>query len=273
MLLINVLSAILILSILLVPDSPLQAVLGVPFVLFFPGYILVSALFPGKKDLGGIERLALSIGLSLAVVPLVGLALNYTPWGIRLAPIMASLFMFTLLLSIVANYRRSKLPIEQKLNMSIPIKMPKWSTMRRLDKLFIVGFLAGIVIVGGVAVYLVSAPKIGQQFTEFYVLGSNGQLADYPTNLTLGENGTVTLGVVNHEYENVTYRIVITLNNSTIGTLNNITLSNGVTWDQNYTFTPQKTGDNMNLGFELYKEGLDTPYRSLQLWITVRSPE
>jgi len=113
--LVNALSAVLILAIVLAPDSPLRTVLGLPFVLFFPGYTLICALFPRKKDLDEIERLALSIGLSLAVVPLVGLVLNYTPWGIRLAPIMASLFMFTLLLSIVSNYRRSKLPAEQKL--------------------------------------------------------------------------------------------------------------------------------------------------------------
>jgi len=38
-----------------------------------------AALFPGKDDLDGIERIALSFGLSIAVVPLMGLALNYTP--------------------------------------------------------------------------------------------------------------------------------------------------------------------------------------------------
>ncbi len=270
---VNGLSVALILAIVLVPDSPLRTALGLPFVLFFPGYTLICGLFPGKKDLGGVERLALSIGLSLAVVPLVGLALNYTPWGIRLAPIIASLFMFTLLLSIVSNYRRSKLPAEQKLNISIPIKMPNWSAMHRSDKLFIVGFLAGIVVVGSLTVYLVSAPKTGEQFTEFYMLGSNGKIADYPSNLTLGENGTVTLGIVNHEYENVTYKIVITVDNDTIDTISNITLSNEMTWEQNYTFTPQKTSDKINLGFELYREGLATPYRSLQLWITVRPPE
>ncbi len=273
LLVVNALSTALILAIVLAPDLPLRTALGLPFVLLFPGYTLICALFPGKKDLGGVERLALSIGLSLAVVPLVGLALNYTPWGIRLVPIMASLFMFTLLLSIASNYRRSKLPTKQKLNLSIPIKMPKWSAMHRSDKLFIIGFLAGLVVVGGLTVYLVSAPKIGERFTEFYLLGSNGKIADYPTNLMLGENGTVILGIVNHEYENVTYRIVISLDNSTIGTLNNITLSNEMTWEQNYTFTPQKTGDKMNLGFELYKEGLDEPYSNLQLWITVQPPE
>jgi uncharacterized membrane protein len=48
-------------------------------VLFFPGYTLISALFPRKDSLSGVERLALSFGLSIAVVPLIGLILNYMP--------------------------------------------------------------------------------------------------------------------------------------------------------------------------------------------------
>jgi len=197
----------------------LRIVLGLPFVLFFPGYALICALFPSNQDLDNVERLALSVGLSLAVVPLVGLALNYTPWGIRLNPIMASLFMFTLLLSVLSNYRRSRLPAERKQSMSVPIKIFKLSAKRGLGKLLAVALLVGVVVVGGVAVYLFLAPKTGEKFTEFYLLGSNGQLADYPTNLTLGENGTVVLGVVNHEGENVTYKIVITLDNQTVDTL------------------------------------------------------
>jgi uncharacterized membrane protein len=273
LLLINALSLLLILSILLVPDSPVRTALGIPFALFFPGYALIGALFPGKNGLGKIERLALSIGLSLAIVPLVGFALNYTSWGIRLYPIITSLFILTLLLSIVSNYRRSKLPTEQKLNLAIPVKIPKWNAMQKTDRIFVVIFLVSIIAVGGLTAYLVSGPKISERFTEFYILGSTGKMTNYPVNLTLGENGTVTLGVVNHESENATYQIVITLDNITIGTLNNITLSNEMTWAQNYTFTPQKASEKTNLGFQLYREGLDEPYRSLQLWITVRAKE
>jgi len=65
-------------------------------VLFLPGYALIAALFPSKNDLDGIERLALSFGLSIAVVPLIGLGLNFTPFGIRLVPIIVSLSVFTL---------------------------------------------------------------------------------------------------------------------------------------------------------------------------------
>ena len=76
--------SIILLPLALVTTGAARIVLGVLFVLFFPGYTLVAALFPARNSIGRIERLALSFGLSIAVVPLIGLGLNYTPWGIRL---------------------------------------------------------------------------------------------------------------------------------------------------------------------------------------------
>lgn len=87
----------------------LRIVLGALFVLFLPGYSLVEALYPREGELSPLERLALSIGLSLALVPLVGLALNYTPWGIRLNPIIAALSALTLTLLIVSTRRKFSL--------------------------------------------------------------------------------------------------------------------------------------------------------------------
>jgi uncharacterized membrane protein len=70
----------------------------------------ILALFPRRDDLDGIERIALSFGLSIAVVPLIGLALNYTPFGIRLVPILIVLSMFTISLAVIAYVRRCGLP-------------------------------------------------------------------------------------------------------------------------------------------------------------------
>jgi len=70
-------------------------VLGGIFILFLPGFMLISMLYPRGREIDELERLALSIGLSLAIVPLVGLMLNYTPWGITLTPIMVSLAVFS----------------------------------------------------------------------------------------------------------------------------------------------------------------------------------
>jgi len=91
----------------------LRWVLGSVFVLFLPGYVTVETLFPKSRDLDGIERFALSVGLSLALVPLVGLLLNYTPWGIRLTPIMISLSVFTLGIAMVGLGRQYRMKSEQ----------------------------------------------------------------------------------------------------------------------------------------------------------------
>jgi uncharacterized membrane protein len=105
------------LVIFFVNASPLlyvRYVLGGVFILFLPGFMLISALYPRSGELDGLERLALSIGLSLAIVPLVGLMLNYTPWGITLTPIMVSLAVFSEALALgalVKKYRYYKLSL------------------------------------------------------------------------------------------------------------------------------------------------------------------
>lgn len=119
------LAAITTICVFTVPDNLYpwvysRYVLGAIFVLWLPGYALIKALFPENKTIvekqnspDTIERSALSIGLSLALVPIVGLLLNYTPWGIRLAPITLSLLALTLVMATVALLRERSLKIRQ----------------------------------------------------------------------------------------------------------------------------------------------------------------
>jgi uncharacterized membrane protein len=101
--------AFTLLVVFLVDTSPLlyvRYVLGGIFILFLPGAMLVAALYPRAEEMDELERLALSIGLSLAIVPLIGLMLNYTPWGIRLEPIMISLATFAEIMAVACVVRR-----------------------------------------------------------------------------------------------------------------------------------------------------------------------
>ena len=97
-------------AIYLFPQGPpyiyLRYALGPLFVLYLPGFALIESLFPRRGDLPPLERLVLSIGLSLALVPLVGLLLNYTPWGIRLGPIFVSMASLTVALAAAAAARK-----------------------------------------------------------------------------------------------------------------------------------------------------------------------
>ena len=101
----------MIFSIILIPQTyPLNYIrigTGSIFVLYVPGYTLLEALFLRRNELERLERFGLSIGLSIAIVPLVGFVLNYTPWGIRLDPILISLSLLTLVFAIVAVYQKS----------------------------------------------------------------------------------------------------------------------------------------------------------------------
>ena len=136
LLLINILSALLIAAIAFFPNSPARIILGLPFILFFPGYMLICALFPRKTDLDIIERLTLSFGLSIAVTSLIGLTLNYTPFGIRLYPVTFSLFSFTLLMSAVAIYRRRIISLEDVFAPLASISILGWRGFRRVKSEF-----------------------------------------------------------------------------------------------------------------------------------------
>jgi hypothetical protein len=81
-------------------------ILGGFFTLFLPGFLLISAVYPTKKEVDSVEKVALSVGLSLAIVPLMGLMLNYTPWGIKLEPIMISMALFAEVMALICVARR-----------------------------------------------------------------------------------------------------------------------------------------------------------------------
>jgi uncharacterized membrane protein len=256
-----------------------RTVLGLPFVLFLPGYALIAALFPAKSDLDGIERMALSFGLSIAVVPLIGLGLNYTPWGIRLLPTLISLSVLTFSMCGVAYLRRSKLSkIEgfeipfRETALSIKAEILKMSESK-LDKALMVFLIFSIFLSVATLIYIVVAPKEGEHFTEFYILGPEGKADNYPTKYILGEKGAVIVGIVNHEYRPVNYTLEIRLEDKSVlfpQNLQHITLGHNETWEEKVTFTPSLEGKNMRLDFILFNESeMNLPYRDLHLWINV----
>ena len=102
-----------VLSMAFIPDNyPIKVIrwaLGSAFVLYLPGYVLIQALFPKKKGFGGLERFMLSVGASLAVVSIVGLILNYLPWGLRIVPITTALIIFVASFALVGATRKYRI--------------------------------------------------------------------------------------------------------------------------------------------------------------------
>jgi len=279
-------------SIIILPIATLniegivRIVLGLPLILFIPGYVLIFTLYPTIKTDKGIdiiERIALSFGLSIAIVPLIALGLNYTPWGIRLQPLLLSLFIFIIGVGSIAVYRWTKTNTSERFTISLDLSLPK--SKNKLDKALTIILVASIIIAVVSLVYVIIAPKAGEKFTEFYLLNTQRRAENYPTNLTLGEEASVIIGIENHEYQPITYTIEVWLINQTIvynnTTQKNETLythawfMNAVTvkleyapveseavwkpqWEYNYTFNINQKGEHLKLMFLLFTTPTDT---------------
>ena len=292
--------------------TPLRVLFGLPFVLFVPGYAFIAALFPeqghGPSDeetpdagsstrgIDGIERVALSFGLSIAIVPLIGLILNFTPWGIRLGPVLASVSAFTLVATVVAARRRWELPSEERFRVpygrwiehaKAEFLDPDTQRDQVLNVLLVLSILLAVSSVG----YAVAVPKPGESFTELYLLTENedGELvADgYPSTVTAGEAQPLVVGIGNHEHEQVQYTLLVELhrvqtqNNSTTVlqreqlTRFDPTLDANETWHQPHTVRPTLTGERLRLTYLLYRgsppqqPSVDSAYRETHLWLNV----
>lgn len=94
--------------------SYVRLFLAVVYVLFLPGYSLVELVFMFDKDVTSVERIAYSFGLSIAAVILLCYLLNYSPWGIRLEPLLFGISLFTMFCISLATVRKYRHQFKSK---------------------------------------------------------------------------------------------------------------------------------------------------------------
>lgn len=305
-------------------ETWLRVPLGLAFVLFVPGYAFVAALFPEAGDapaepdavensaaagtegslwptadrsgIDGIERVALAFGLSIAIVPLIGLALNFTPWGIRLVPIMVAVSAFTLCTAVVAAIRRRQLPPDERFR--VPYRRWYASGRRELlepdtraDAALNVLLVAAIVLAVGSVAYAIAVPPAGEQFSAIYILteDDDGDLvaADYPEELVRGESAEIVLGIDNHEHRTVDYTVVVveqaveSEGNETVVTDQRelerfeTRLAHNDSWHHAHEIEPTMTGEDVRIVWLLYVDEVpadpsreNTEYH-VHLWLDV----
>ena len=294
LLLCAVLALVLIALVLFLPDTLARQVLGLVFVLFLPGYAATAALFPENDQIDGIERVALSFGLSIAIVPLIGLALNFTPWGIRLDPILASVSGFIIGAALVGWYRRMRLPEDERFAIVVNYEMD-FRAMPLVDKILTIGIVVMLVASVVVLAWAVTTPRVGERFTQLAILGPGGMATDYPRNLSVGEEARVLVSVKSFEHRVANYTIALVLTNLTDNTTivdsysidwnavnpmtpyraiaQNFTLDHLEYYNQTFDFSVTATG-TWKLQFLLFID--DQPvtqdaYREVYLWLTVAS--
>lgn len=264
----------------------LRTIVSLAFLLFVPGYSLIAAFFPEKNRVSLVERAVLSTIFSLVIGALVGLGLNYTPWGIRPAPVAVALVALTCLSVAIAQMRRRALATEIRFHINIKhtitstVKRQLNSSEPRFAKALTLIIISLILISTVALAYAIITPKQNDRFTEFYITNPEGTAANYPVNFQEGVSKPIEIAVVNHEYQKQNYTLVVKLENpaqpkndtqSIILYSENITLVHGQTWQKKVNITPTFVGDGIKLQFILYTDGnLSAPYLELHLWIDVK---
>ncbi len=265
----NIVVIMLIVVIIFTLSGLLRIIFGLPVILLFPGYVLVLAIFPKKEGMGGIERIALSFGLSIAVVPIIGLILNFTWWGITLESTLYSVASFIFVVSFIAWVRSKRLQERERFEFGFQLRLMRWSGSA-WDRVLSVALVIAILGALGTLVYVIATPKVGEKFTEFYILGPEGEATDYTWELNMGEAQEVVVGIINHEHQEVSYRVEIQSAAALIGELGPVVLEHEQEWEQEFGFTLVESGDNQKVDFLLYKQGQSEVYRSLHLRVNVK---
>lgn len=287
----------------------LRAVVGFPILFFVPGYVLLAALFPAERAPGrtarrglpttgrGLDvptRLALSFGISVALLPVFAVALAFTPFGFGTASLLGLLTVFVLVGATVGAVQRLRLPPEARFQLSA----------RRRVAGFL-GFLTGPESRAGVAVnlllvvsvlvagtgfaYAVFVPPADQGYEDFMLLteSADGEYVSsgYPTEFTRGQGQELVVGVANHREAATSYTVVAELQRvrgqgSSFQVVQRSELSRfgatvepGETWYGTHQVAPDMAGENLRLVYYLYRG--DAPQnptmtsadQHLHLWI------
>ena len=241
LLVVDVLTLVLVAVIVLLPESVFRIILGLPFALFFPGYALVAAVFPGHAGAGNILRFTFSLALSFALTAIIGIILNYTPFGINLHPMLYTLTALTLAASLVAWYRWLRLPSDERY--VAPFDLYKdFFRGEKLDRTLSLLVAAALVIALAVLIYTIWLPRTGERFSEFYVLGEQGQASDYILDLG-GDDREIAFVILQPEE----------------------------VWEQKVEFSAGTSGENEKIEFLLFKGDEAEPSRSVYVRTSIRS--
>lgn len=304
-----------------VDRTALRLVAGLPLVLFLPGYALVSALFPEAREdcdppltretgegieksmrtrlrgLTGIDRLGLSVALSVALTP--GIALfHYVASGSFEAPKLAvGLTALTWAFVSMALGRRLRLPADHRFGISLgwpaalyeryfvaesphmrPSNPHEASSAR--DVALNVLLVGALLVALTTAAYAFTQPPSDQRFDELAVLTQDDDgeyvAANYPEDLSGGQS--LHVAVVNQREYPRDYVLRGALEvvdeegnvvERDVQTTRELSLSPGERTYVEHDPEPTLDGERLRLRYTLTfaERETDGPHRSVYVWI------
>ena len=204
------LASMLLLILVLVAIEPgaVRTAAAVLLVLFVPGFALTIILFE-RDQLGTPERILLSVGLSIAITALVGLLLNWTPWGLQPTTLWTALLLGLVLeVAVIVFIRRLKPVNVARQPVYVNFTPRQWVLMG----------VAALVTLMAVRVASTPAPEQGLDgYTVLWV---------QPTEMP----DTIQLGVNSEEFEPTKFQLKFEIN-GVIREGETLELNPGETWE------------------------------------------
>ena len=231
--------------------SLLRTALVAPFVVFLPGYALVSALFPEQYD-GGVDgrsavaapgtvgesispagRIGLATAASIALLPAVVMTSGFLHGSFRVELSFYALVALTVVLTLVALFRREALRSTERFTVPSVTKLlegvpgffrirkttlsysPTFAPDSKRGLLLNVALGASVVLLLGSVAGAYAYPTQGEEFTELYLVTQSDEgefvAGEYPREFEVGESRPVYATVTNHEGTTQSYTLVTTI--------------------------------------------------------------
>jgi len=227
--------ATVLLTVVDISSPVLRAAVGVPLLFLVPGYVTVSMLFPRaepitdpelvessfiaqQRELTDVERVALSFGLSMAILPLLGLVISITAAGFTESTVVGTVSGFALAGLGVATGRRLAVPAPDRYRIHLgrriaTVRSALFDTDSTLQLAVNIALAVSLLVAVTTVGYALAAPQDGEEYTSLQLLTEteSGDLVagGYPDEVEPGESIPLVIGVENQEQEAMNYTVVV----------------------------------------------------------------
>ncbi|MBZ6495752.1 DUF1616 domain-containing protein [Natrinema longum] len=288
--------------------SLLRLFVTIPLALFFPGYAVVSVLFPATerdareaaataaerrpRGIDVIERLGLAFVLSVATLPLIVLSLPLAGQALTASTITTTLGLLTIIVAQLGVVRRLRTPDGERFTVA-PIANLKSISGDRNAIATVSSLLLGLAIAAAVSTLLVAflVPASGGGFTELalYSEDEDGELVAgaLPSEVEPGESIPLTIAIENNEGTDQEYTVVVqeqVLEDDSVVDRTELrrieaSVSDGATGNGERSITPTaEPGETVRISVLLYEDDppptptTESATEATHFWITVTEP-
>ena len=188
--------------------GPLIIVLGGLLVVFVPGYSISCTIWDSESDMTAADRVAFSVGLSVALSIFTVLALSVFGIGVYPLTVVIALGYESLIFSVLAIgfrwARRQGAPHElveflDGSRRAIRSDRPFWAVV------------AGLLVAAALLLGMIFSVPQAVPETQFFVLGPDGTASTLPENVTANQTAAFVVGTHNGLAQAAQYTVTVCL--------------------------------------------------------------